>query len=211
MPEVTLLVAVLGLVVGDGRGAVGAPVDDALAAVDEAVVVPVAEDLSHGAAELGAHGELLVREVDGAAHALNLADDGAAVLVRPVPARVDELLASDLQARDALALELLVHLGLRGDAGVVGAQDPTGGAAAHTVVAHDGVLDGVVHGVAHVQDAGDVGWRDNDGAVAHALAALVAASVHPLLYELGLPLLRVVGLGHLFHGGSSRMWHKEQV
>ncbi len=204
-PQVALLVLVLGLVVGDGRRTVGAPVDDALAAVDEAVVVPVAEDLAHGAAELRAHGELLVVEIDRAAHAADLRDDGAAVLVRPVPAGVHELLATDLQAGDALALELLVDLGLGRDARMVGAQDPTGRAAAHAVVADVGVLDGVVHGVAHVQDAGDVGRRYNDGAVAHTLAALVAAGAHPLLDELGLLLLRVVRLGHLFHGKSSRV------
>lgn len=52
---------------------------------------------------------------------------------------------------------------------------------AHAVEADGGVLDGVVHGVAHVKDARDVGRRDDDGAVADALAALVAAGVDPLL------------------------------
>ena len=198
-----LLVLVLGLVVGDGGAAARAPVDDALAAVDEAVVVPVAEDLAHGAGELGAHRELLVGEVDRAAHALDLGDDGAAVLARPVPTGVEELLAADLEAGDALALELLVHLGLRGDARVVSAQDPAGRAAAHASVAHVGVLDGVVHRVAHVQDARHVGRWDDDGAVPHPLGALVAAGAHPALDELGLGGLGVVVLGHLFHGASS--------
>ena len=194
---------VLGLVIRDGGAAVGAPVDDSLAAVDQAVVVPVAEQLADGAAELGAHRELLVVEVDRAAHATDLAQDGAAVLVRPVPAGVQELLAPDLQAGDALALELLVDLGLRGDAGVVGAHDPAGGAATHAVVADEGVLDGVVHRVAHVQDARDVGRRDDYGAVPYALAALVAAGFDPTIDELGLGGLGVVALGHLFHGESA--------
>ena len=203
IPEVSLLVLVLRLVVRDGGAAGGAPVDDALAAVDQAVVVPVAEDLAHGAGELGAHRELLVREVDRAAHALDLGDNRAAVLARPVPAGVEELLAPDLKARDALALELLVHLGLRGDARVVRTQDPARGAAAHAAVADVGVLDGVVHRVAHVQDARHVGRRDDDGAVPHPLGALVAAGAHPALDELGLGGLGVVVLGHLFHGASS--------
>ena len=121
VPQVALLVLVLGLVVRDGGGAVGAPVDDALAAIDQAVMIPVAEDLAHGLRVVLVHGEALVVEVDGAAHALDLFDDDAAVLVGPVPAGVDKLVATDLQAADALALELLIDLGLRGDTGMVGA------------------------------------------------------------------------------------------
>ena len=199
VPEVTRLVVVLGLVVGNRGAAARTPVDDALAAVDQAVVVPVAEDLAHGLGVLGAHGEFLVVEVDGAAHALDLLDDDAAVLAAPVLAGLEELLAADLEARDALALELLVDLGLRGDARMVGAEDPARGIAAHAHVAHEGILDGIVHGMAHMQNAGHVGRRDDDGAVADALGALVGSGVHPTVDKLGLEDLGVVGLGHLFH------------
>ena len=199
VPQVALLVLVLGLVVRDSGGAVGAPVDDALAAVDQAVVVPVAEHLAHGLGVILVHGEALVVEVDGAAHALDLLDDDAAVLVGPIPAGVDKLIATDLQAADALALELLVDLGLRGDTGVVGAEHPSRGLAAHAGHTDDGVLDGVVGGVAHVELAGHVGRRNGDGAVAHALTALVVAAVEPLLQDRRLVSRRIVVLGHLFH------------
>ena len=199
VPQVAVLLLVLRLVVGDGGGAVGAPVDDALAAVDQAVMVPIAEDAAHGLGVLIVHGEALALEVDGASHALDLLDDGTTVLVRPVPAGVEELLATDLQAGDALLFKLLVDLGLRGDAGVVGAQDPAGRAAAHARHADDGVLDGIVGGVAHMKDAGDVGRRNGDGAVAHAGAALVVAAIEPLLQDRGLVDRRVICLGHLFH------------
>ena len=199
VPQVALLVLVLGLVVRDSGGAVGAPVDDALAAVDQAVVVPVAEHLAHGLGVVLVHGEALVVEVDGAAHALDLLDDDAAVLVGPIPAGVDKLVATDLQAADALALELLVDLGLRGDTGVVGAQHPARGLAAHAGHTDDGVLDGVVGGVTHVELAGHVGRRNGYGAVAHALAALVVAAVEPLLQDRRLVGRRIVVLGHFFH------------
>ena len=199
VPQVALLVLILGLVVRDGGGAVGAPVDDSLATVDQAVVVPVAEDLTHGLGVILVHGEALVVEVDGAAHALDLLDDDAAVLVGPVPAGVDKLVATDLQAADALALELLVDLGLRGDTGVIGAQHPARGLAAHASHTDDGVLDGVVGSVAHVELAGHVGRRNGDGAVAHALAALIVAAVEPLLQDRRLVGRRIVILGHFFH------------
>ena len=198
VPQVAVLLLVLRLVVGDGGGAVGAPVDDALAAVDQTVVIPIAKDAAHGLGVLIVHGEALGLEVHGASHALDLLDDGAAVLVRPLPAGVEELLATDLQAGDALLFKLLVDLGLRGDAGVVGAQDPAGRAAAHARHADDGVLDGIVGGVAHMKDAGDVGRRNGDGAVANAGAALVVAAIEPLLQDRGLVDRRVVILGHLF-------------
>ena len=199
VPQVALLVLVLGLVVRDGGGAVGAPVDDALATVDQAVVVPVAEDLAHGLGIVLVHGEALVVEVDGAAHTLDLLDDDAAVLVGPIPASVDKLVAADLQAADALTLELLVDLSLRGDTGVVGTQHPTRGLAAHAGHTDDGVLDGVVGGVTHVELAGHVGRRNGDGAVAHALTALVVAAVEPLLQDRRLVGRRIVVLGHFFH------------
>ena len=199
VPQVALLVLVLGLVIRDSGGAVGAPVDDALATVDQAVVVPVAEYLTHGLGVILVHGEALVVEVDGAAHALDLLDDDAAVLVGPVPASVDKLIAANLQAADALALELLVDLGLRGDTGVVGTQHPTRGLAAHAGHTDDGILDGVVGGVTHVELAGHVGRRNGDGAVAHALTALVVAAVEPLLQDRRLVGRRIVVLGHFFH------------
>ena len=142
-----LLVLVLGLVVGNSGRAVRAPVNDALAAVDHVVVIPVHEDLAHGLGVLRGHGELLVVEVDRAAHALDLLDDDSAVLLFPLLASLEELLAADLAAVDALFLELLVDLGLGGDAGVIRADDPAGAVTAHAGVADVGVLDGVVERV----------------------------------------------------------------
>ena len=199
VPQVALLVLVLGLVVRDGGGAVGAPVDDALAAVDQTVVVPVAKDLAHGLRVVLVHGEALVVEVDRAAHTLDLLDDDAAVLVGPIPAGVDKLVATDLQAADTLVLELLVDLCLRGDTGVIGAQHPARGLAAHAGHTDDGVLDGVVGGMAHVELAGHVGRRNGDGTVAHALTALIVAAVEPLLQDRRLVGRRIVVLGHFFH------------
>ena len=52
---------------------------------------------------------------------------------------------------------------LRGDARVVGARNPGGVAAFHTVVAGQAVHDGLVEGMAHVQRAGYIGRRQLDG------------------------------------------------
>ena len=192
-----LFVLVFRLVVGDGGHAARAPVHDALAAVDHVVMVPVAEDLAHGLGVLRRHGELLVVEIDGATHALDLLDDDSAVFLAPLLALLEELLAADLQARDALGLELLVDLGLCGDARMVGAQDPARRIAAHARVADIGVLDRVVERVPHMQHARDVWRRDDDRAVALALRAGIVLAVEPLVEHLLLNQRRIVVLGHL--------------
>ncbi len=188
VPQVPGLVLVFRLVVGDGGGAAGAPVDDALAAVDDAVVVPVDEHAAHGAAELGAHGELLVSVVAGAAHGRYLLDDAPAIVAPPFLARLDECLAPYLAAVDALGGQVLVHLGLRGDARVVGTQYPAGLEPPHARTTDASVLDGVVQGMAHMQHAGDVGRRYDDGVGlaaprAEARRSLEAPRVPPLLED----------------------------
>ena len=188
VPQMPRLVHVLGLIVGDGRGAVRAPVHDALAAVDDALVVPVGEQLPHGAHVGRLQREVLVGVVAGAAHALDLVHDGSAVLVAPLVAFLDEGLAADFQTRDALLGQALVHLGLGGDAGMVGADDPAGLETAHAGAADASVLDGVVQRVPHVQHAGDVRRRDDDGVglppvLAEARRALEVAGVLPRLED----------------------------
>ncbi len=59
--------------------------------------------------------------------------------------------------------QLALHHHLRGDAGMVGAGLPERVVAAHPVPAGQDVLQRVVEGVAHVQAAGDVRRRDEDG------------------------------------------------
>ena len=144
VPQVTLLILVLGLVIGDGGGAIGAPVDDALSAIHDAIVVPVGKHLSHGLGELGAHGELLVIVVARATHGGNLVHDGGAVFAPPLLARLDEGLTADLAAVDALVSKVLVNLGLRGDARMVGTEDPARLVTLHARAANAGVLNGVV-------------------------------------------------------------------
>ena len=200
IPQMTLLVSIFRLVIGDGRFTVRTPVYDTLTAVDKVMVIPVHKDLTHGAGILRRHRELLIIKVNGAAHALNLLDDGATVLTRPIPASLNELLATNLKARNPFRFQLFINLRLRGDTRVVGAEDPACGIAAHAAVADVGILDGIVHGVAHVENTGNVRWRNHNGAIFCAFAAAIAAGLYPLFDQLRLGSLRVIGLWHFFHG-----------
>ena len=143
-------------------------------------MIPVHESLTHGFGVILVHGEMRVGEVDRAAHTLDLLDNVSAVLMRPIPAGVDELLAADFATRNTFGGKLLVDLRLRGDACMVGTQNPSRRATAHAHEAHERILNGIVHRMAHMQLARDVGRRNRDGAVAHALGTFVVIAASHL-------------------------------
>ena len=157
--------AILDLEVGDRRARARVPVDHVVVAVDVALLVEGDEDLGDGRDVAVVHREALLVVVRGGAQALELLDDRGAVLLAPPPHALVERLAADLLAARPLGLERLLDLGLRRDPGVVGAEDPLGAVTAHAVKADQGVLDGPVERVAHVQRARDVGRRDGDRVV----------------------------------------------
>ena len=96
------------------------------------------------------------------AEAAELAGDRAARLRLPLPHMLEESLAADLGALDALAVEVALDHHLRGDAGMVGADHPQRVLAQHPLAAGEDVLKRDVERVADVQRAGDVGRRHDD-------------------------------------------------
>ncbi len=200
----------LGLLVREGRLAARTPVHEALAPVDEALLVELHEHLAHGARELGGHRELLALPVAGGAQRLELLDDRPAALLPPLPHALDELLAAQVEPGLLLLLQLLLHHVLRRDPGVVRARDPARVPSLHAAPARDHVLEGVVERVAHVEHARHVGRRDYDAEGRPRVRRLgvedpaafplgVPAALHLLGVEALVHLLRLCRLGH---GGS---------
>src|SRR5262249_29546962 len=111
------------------------PVDEALAAVDEAFLVKPDKDLDHRPRHLRVHGEVLLLPVSRGAEAPHLPRNRRARLFLPLPDALDELLAAEVMPRLALLLELALDHDLRGDASMVGADHPVHVVAAHAVVA----------------------------------------------------------------------------
>ena len=164
VPQLAGLVHIFHLCVGQGGDAVGAPVDDAGALVNEALFIQLAEGLPDGFGAALVHGEPGPVPVAGGAHLFLLGHDPVAVGVLPVPDPLQELLPAQVVAGEALLdPQLFLHLDLGGDACVVSAGDPQGGVALHPLKADQDVLEGAVHGVAHVELAGDIGGRHDDG------------------------------------------------
>ena len=160
--ELALVVAVVDLDVGQRGQAARAPVDDAFGPVDQAVVVQLLEDRLHGAGQARVHREPLARPVHAVAQAAHLAQDLAARFGLPLPDPLDERLAAQVVAAQALLGQLALHHVLGGDAGVVHAGQPQRVVALHATAPDQRVHQRVVEGVADVQGAGDVRRGDHD-------------------------------------------------
>ncbi len=135
--ELAVVVLVLDLDVGDRGQAARAPVDDALGAVDQLVVVEPLEDGLDGLGEALVHREALAGPGDAVAETAHLAADLAAGLALPPPDALDERLAAEVVAGLALLGEFPLDDVLRGDAGVVHAGLPQRLEALHALAARE--------------------------------------------------------------------------
>ena len=163
MPEMAVLLLVLHLGVGDGGLAAGAPVHQAVAPVHQALFIQPAEGFPHRPGAAFVHGEAFPAPVAAHAHAPLLVHNASAVLVLPLPSPLQEGFPADAVLGQAFLGHGLHNLHFRGDGRVVRARQPQGRVALHAMVANGRVLQGAVHGVTHVQLAGDVGRRHHNG------------------------------------------------
>src|SRR6185312_11723474 len=115
-----------------------------------------------GVAQPGVQGETLALPVARGAEAAVLVLDTVLVLAYPLPDALDERLAAQFVAGDALAGQLPLDDGLRGDARVILAGNPQCRIAQHAVIADHDVFERGGDGVAQVQRAGHIGRRHTD-------------------------------------------------
>ena len=164
VPEMTGHILVLHFGVRERGAAVGAPVDDPAAFVDQAFLIQLTEGLAYGLGADIVHGEAVAFPVAGNTEAFLLLNDAVAVLVLPVPYTLQKLFTSQIIAGQAFLLaQFFLHTDLRGDAGVILTGQPKRGIALHALVAGQNILQRGVQRVAHMQLAGDVGWRHDNG------------------------------------------------
>ena len=95
--------------------------------------------------------------------AAELAGDLAAAFRLPFPHFVDEGVAAEIGAGDALLREVALDHHLGGDAGMIGADHPERILPLQARVADQDILQRIVERVADMERAGDVGRRDDDG------------------------------------------------
>ena len=188
--------------IGHRGDAARTPVHDVLAAIDQPFFIQPDEGLAHGARHALVHGEVLARPIHRGAEPLHLLQDGAAVMLLPVPDALDERFTAHIAAVLALAGELALHHQLRRDSGVVGAGQPERGYAAHALPADDDVDLGVLQHVAHVEVAGDIRRRQRQGERRLACARRRSFDVkqllfHPVLGPARLNRSRLIGFGKI--------------
>ena len=165
MPEMPLRFGHDDFFVGERGATGGIPIDHPFAPVDETFFVKVNEGAEDGLRVSFVHRETFAGPIAGTAEFLELLDDDAAVFVFPLPDFFQELVAAEVVAMfdDALFAERFLDDSLRGNAGMVGARQPEHFIALHPFAAGKDVLQGVVEHVAHREDAGHIGRRDDDG------------------------------------------------
>ncbi len=150
------------LLIADGGAAARTPVDDARAAVDESLVEQRLEHESDGSHVLIVERETRTPPVARVSHPSHLLVDAPAVFRVPrVDAGLERGSAQRLFGR-ALFVELPLDDVLCRDRRVVGPGAPLHLEATHPSLTAHGVLDGERRCMAHVQDAGDVGWWERD-------------------------------------------------
>ena len=196
VPERAFFLFAFHLQIAHGAHQHRVPVHQTLAAVNQALFIQLHKGFCHRFGQLFVHGEVLAAPVHAVAHSAHLGGDSVSRFFFPLPHLLGEGLAPQVVAADVLLLQLALHHDLGGNAGVVGARNPSGVKAGHAVVAGQAVHDGLVERVPHMQRAGHVGRRQLDGEVltlgggCRIGRAGAAEAGHPVapLFPLGAPM-----------------------
>ncbi len=98
MPQVSVLVGRQHLEIGQCRVQYRVPVDEALAAVDQAFFVKRDEHLADGLGAAFVHRETVAAPVDRGAQTARLLRDQSAGFFLPLPDALDEFFAAELAA-----------------------------------------------------------------------------------------------------------------
>ncbi len=169
----------------------GVPMNHALSAVDVALCVEVDKYFQDACAARFVHGKGGAVPIAGGAQGFELLQNDAAVFVRPLPSMLQEGLAAEIRLFDPGFAQLLHHLGFRGDGRMVCPGDPASVVAAHSGTSDQDILNGIVEHMPHVQDAGNVGRRDDNGVSGSLIGrGTEGISIHPTripksLYQAG--------------------------
>ena len=151
----------LNLYIGERGHAARTPVDHALSAIDQALIIQRYENLSYSPGEAFVHRKPLARPVAGGSEPFQLIYYDSAKLGLPFPYALQKGFPADTVPREAFSPKLPFYDILRGDPGMIGPGHPQDLETAEPLVPAKYVLEGIVQSMAHVELAGNVRGRDH--------------------------------------------------
>mmetsp|Transcript_32794 Transcript_32794/g.71507 ORF Transcript_32794/g.71507 Transcript_32794/m.71507 type:complete len:419 (-) Transcript_32794:110-1366(-) len=151
--------------VGNGGLEFDAPVYQAVGPEDDALVLHAHEGFLDGHTASVIHSEEEAFPVHRNSQHAELVADAVALLGLPLPHFLEEFLAAEVVLGDAFLHEQLLDYRLGSDPGVIHARHPEHVEALHAFVSDDRVLNRKLQCVAHVETAGHVRRRNQDGLV----------------------------------------------
>ncbi len=196
MPQMAGLIHILHLCVRQSGDAMGTPVDDTASFVDQSFFIQGDKDLPDSLGAAFVHGKPGPVPVAGNTQLLLLLHDTVAILLLPIPNPFQELLPAQVISGEAILTKLLLHLDLSSDAGVIHAGEIQRFIPLHPLEADQRVLKGIIHGMANVQLAGNIGWRHHNGKglLAAVRLGVEVTTLLPHIVNLALDLLRLINL-----------------
>ena len=211
VPQMAVLLLVFHFRVAQRAAAGGAPVNHPLSAVNQAFFKQAHENLAYSLAAAFVHGKALPAPVTADAHLALLMHDASAEFFFPVPGSFQECFPSDTLLGQSFLPHRLDNLHLGGDRRVIRSRKPKGRIPLHAVIADRCILKDTVHGVPHMQLAGNVGRRHNDGERLFPFDSVrrKSSGFFPVLINLSFDRLRIetgfhIGAGHFcLHGSTS--------
>ena len=144
------------------------PIHQPFGAIDQALFVQFDKDLGDSAHHLVigraiAHGKAQPRPVARGAETLQLAVDGAARFLFPLPDFLQKgVTAHGTAIGTVFGGQFALDHHLCRDTGMIGARLPQHIATPHPLETAQNILQSIVERMAHMQRAGHIGWRDHD-------------------------------------------------
>ena len=138
------------------------PIDKSSTAVDQPFTVETYKDLFDCLGKFRIHREALARPVCRGTQPPQLLRNRATRLRFPVPDFINECVATEVMACNAFRLQLTFYEHLCRNSRVISPYLPEGAATFHSVEANQGIHDGLLKAMAHVQRASHIGRRNGD-------------------------------------------------
>ncbi len=164
--EILLALLVFDLVVAHSRLELRVPVHDAVAAVDEAVLVHRGEHFVHATVQSRLHRVALAAPVAAGSHLPDLAADGSPALFDEIGDPLYQFLTAELLPwvlHSFLFLELLDDDVFGRDGCMIGTRDPEGLLPAHACEPNEDVFQRQHHRMTQMQLPRGIGRRHTDG------------------------------------------------